>query len=136
MCASKMSIAVFENKRPQPFLIAIAAAITVLMFYLGAQPFAAGLIQAPWDKLAHFTAYASLTVLLRFGIGGDQPWLLIVLIGIIGSLDEWRQLSIPGRSAELTDLATNIAAAVIATLACEWHAKGRNSSLPASKQSN
>ncbi|MDP1525026.1 MAG: VanZ family protein [Rhodocyclaceae bacterium] len=126
----------FENSRPQPLFIAIATAIIVLMFTLGAQPFAAGLFQSPWDKLAHFIAYATLTVLLRIGIGGGKPWLLVVLIGIIGGFDEWRQITIPGRSAELADLATNIAAAVVAIMVCEWHAKNRQPSLPASDHSN
>lgn len=126
----------FDTSRPQPFLIAIATTIIALMFYLGDQAFVAGLFLPPWDKLAHFLTYATLTVLLRIGIGGDQPWLLVVLIGIIGSLDEWRQISVPGRSAELADLATDVAAAVVATVAYEWYAKNRQPSLPRPDHSN
>jgi VanZ family protein len=126
-----MSIAVFERSQSQPIFVLIAAVIILLMFYLGAQPIVAGVFHPPWDKLAHFVAYATLTVLLRLGLGRDQPWLLVVLIGIIGSVDEWRQLSIPGRSAELADLVTDIAAAVVAILACEWHEKNRKLSRPA-----
>lgn len=125
----------FTASRPRLPLIAIAAALVVLMFYLGEQAFVAGLFRSPWDKLAHFLTYAILTGLLRIGIGGDQPWLLVVLIGIIGGLDEWHQLTIPGRSAELADLATDVAAAVVAIMACEWHGKSRQPSLPAADHS-
>ncbi len=141
-----MSIAVFDTippnsltltkNRPRLLLIAIATVIIVLMFYLGAQPIVAGLFPPPWDKLAHFVTYATLTVLLRIGIGGDKPWLLVVLIGIIGSLDEWRQLSIPGRSAELADLATDVAAAVVTIKAYEWYAKNCMPSLTTPDHSN
>lgn len=126
----------FTQNRPRLLLIAIATAIVVLMFYLGAQPFAAGLFLSPWDKLAHFLTYGTLTALLRIGIGGEQPWLLVVFIGIIGSLDEWRQISIPGRAAELADLVTDVIAAVVAIMACEWYAKCRKASLPAPDQSS
>jgi hypothetical protein len=37
---------------------------TFQLFYLGAQPFAAGLIPVPWDKLAHLAVFAFLTTLL------------------------------------------------------------------------
>jgi hypothetical protein len=40
---------------------------TFQLFYLGAQPFAAGLIPAPWDKLAHLAVFAVLTTLLWIG---------------------------------------------------------------------
>lgn len=36
------------------FCLAAAAAVTFQLFYLGSQPFAAGLFQPPWDAVAHF----------------------------------------------------------------------------------
>ncbi len=44
--------------------LALAAAVTFQLFYLGAQPFAAGLTPVPWDKLAHLAVFAFLTTLL------------------------------------------------------------------------
>lgn len=126
----------FTEKRLRLLLIAIATAIVVLMFYLGAQPFAAGLFPPHWDKLAHFLTYATLTALLHIGIGLQNPWLLVILIGIIGSLDEWRQISIPRRSADLADLVMDVIAAVVAIMACEWYAKCRKPALPASDHAN
>lgn len=119
-----------EENRPRPFLIAVATAIIMLMFYLGAQPFSAGLFRSPWDKLAHFLTYAILTALFRFGIGGGRPLRLVSLIAAIASLDELHQLYVPGRTGDLADLATDIAGAVAAIMACEWYARSRGHSLP------
>jgi hypothetical protein len=58
--------------------LALAAAVTFQLFYLGAQPFAAGLIQEPWDKLVHLAVFAVLTTL--------------------------HQANLPGRSADAADL--------------------------------
>jgi len=111
-------------------VLATAMVLVFMLFYLGAQPFAARLTPPPWDKLAHFLTYATLTCLLRLGIGGNHPWLLVALVGIIGCADEWHQLSLPGRSADLTDLATDVAAAFVAIMACEWYEKCRRPSPP------
>lgn len=106
-------------------LVAIAVVLVALLFHLGSRPFAAGLIREPWDKLAHFAVYGTVAALLRIGIAGDHPWRLVTLVGFVGALDEWHQSSVPGRSADLADLATDVIAAVCAILACDWWATRR-----------
>src|SRR2546422_1253969 len=64
--------------------LALAAAVTFQLFYLGAQPFAAGLIPAPWDKLAHLAVYAILTMLLWIGTAGRMPLAVIATAIAIG----------------------------------------------------
>lgn len=89
-----------------------ALSITALLFYLGAQPFAAGLIPTPWDKIAHFIVFATISALLWLGSSGRKRLLILVTVGLIGILDEWRQARLPGRSMDMADLAVDISAAI------------------------
>lgn len=112
--------------------LALAALTVFLLFYLGAQPFAAGLIPEPWDKLAHFLVFGGITALLWFGTRGIHPWILVALVSAVGAADEWHQLYLPGRSAGLDDWTTDVAAAVTAVLLCQW-LKARWGASPNSK---
>lgn len=114
-------------------LVALAISIMALLFYLGAQPLAAGLFPAPWDKLAHFAVYGTLTALLQLGTASTQTWRVLVLVGIIGGLDEWHQMYIPGRAAELGDWLTDVSAAFITIIACECYMAHRVSADPPSR---
>ena len=106
--------------RRRHLCLALAAAIVFLLFYLGAQPFAAGLIPAPWDKLAHFVVFATIAGLLAIGIAGKHPALPIAMAGAIGAIDEWHQTVLPGRSANIADLLTDVSAAVLAVMIYEY----------------
>jgi len=94
----------------------VAVALVALLFYLGSKPFAAGLVPPPWDKLAHFSFYALITVLLARGMGTVPAWLPVALVAGVGFLDEAHQLFVPGRSADLGDWATDIVAAICVVL--------------------
>lgn len=91
--------------------LVLAAAIISLLFYLGAQPFAAGLIPAWWDKLAHLAVYAALTALLWIGTAGRMPLAVIAAVIAIGALDELHQAGLPGRHADAIDFLTDACAA-------------------------
>lgn len=85
--------------------------IVVSLFILGAQPIAVNLIPSPWDKLVHGGLFA----LLAWGIGtasGLSGWkrMLVALMAsvLIGMLDEWNQLYLPGRQADWDDLAADV----------------------------
>lgn len=94
--------------------LALAALTVLLLFILGAQPFAVGLFPAPWDKLAHFVCYAAIAILLAIGFDDCPAWLLVLIVSLIGALDEWHQMYLPTRSADLHDLLTDIVAAISA----------------------
>ena len=102
------------------WLLALTAMLMVsLLFYLGAQPFAVGLFPAPWDKLAHFLLFATLAALLWLATGGRRPLLLIGGLAVIGLIDEGHQARLPGRSMELADLLTDVAAASLTVFALQ-----------------
>jgi len=104
----------------------LAAAVSFQLFYLGSQPFAAGLVPAPWDKLAHLAVYSAITALLWTGTGGSKPALVIAAVIAIGALDELHQAGVPGRRAEMGDFLTDVCAGVGTGMAMLLYARTRN----------
>jgi hypothetical protein len=100
--------------------IACAAIMVFMLFWLGAKPVAVGLFPAPWDKLAHFLTYGTIAALLAVGVKRRQPSTLILLVSLIGALDEWHQVYLPGRSSDIADFLTDVAAAIVAVTLVDW----------------
>ena len=100
----------------------LAVALLGLFVWGGNQPQAAGLIPAPWDKLAHMTWFATLTGLLVIGLrglGARIPLMVALACMGLGIWDEWRQLTLPGRTFGLDDLlADGVGIALGVFLAC------------------
>jgi VanZ family protein len=90
--------------------------LTAMLFVGGAQPEAAGLFQSHWDKVAHFALFALLAALLMLATGLRHPTLALVGVIIVGVSDELAQTQLPGRHADLPDLATDVAGALCAVL--------------------
>src|SRR5688572_21254667 len=91
---------------------AAAAAIVFELFTMSLRPAAAGLIAAPWDKLAHFAVYSALAALLWVAAGGRMRIALLFVVVALGLLDELHQADVPGRTADAMDfLADSCAAA-------------------------
>ena len=103
----------------------LAAAVVFQLFYLGSQPFAAGLIPAPWDKLAHLVVYSAITALLWIGTGGSMPALVIAAVIAIGALDELHQLGVPGRHAGMDDFLVDACAGVGTGIAMLLYAQSK-----------
>lgn len=108
---------------PPTWLRAAAAALLVTLiaslFHFGAQPYAVGLIPAPWDKLAHLTFFGGVAGLASIALGGGGPIAALAAFGIaaaVGGADEAVQTLLPGRSAGLADLTADLAGAVLALL--------------------
>lgn len=87
-----------------------AIVFVTLLFWGGSQPEAAGLFEPPFDKAAHLIAFGGFGFLLWLALDGRWPWLVIVLAGVVGALDEWRQGFLPGRAVSLGDFAMDIVA--------------------------
>ena len=102
---------------PRPFYLLGAATLAVALFWGGGQPFAVGLFPVPYDKLAHSVYFATLAVLLWFGMGGRWPVLVFLVVSAIGGLDELHQSTLPGRVADFYDyLIDTVAAGLAITL--------------------
>lgn len=74
-------------------------------------------VQPPLDKLAHFVAFGTLAALAMLATRCRAP--LSVLWGglLLAATDELGQRSVPGRSADVFDFMTDLAAIVVVVLA-------------------
>jgi len=95
----------------------------------GAQPVAVGLIAAPWDKLAHAVVYAVLACAIGYAscLRGRAA-MLVGMAGAlaVGVLDEWHQMSLPGRAAGLDDLLADALGAALGCVVLGMRAQLRN----------
>lgn len=96
-------------------LSVIAAALLVISLFISA-PSTGGLFTPPWDKLAHFAFYGTITFLLAIGLGRSRLFPALLLTCLVGIADETYQAILPGRQSDVMDLLTDVAAAVIVTL--------------------
>ena len=94
----------------------IAAAFFIAAtLFLGAEEVGkASLFPAPWDKLAHFLYYGTMAALLSHGVGRRWLWLPLVLVPLVGALDEWHQLYVPARDASVFDWLADGAGTIVA----------------------
>ena len=81
-----------------------AALLLAVFVWGGNQPEAAGLIPAPWDKLAHLAWFALLAGLLALGSGRRWTWAVVGFCIAVAVWDEWRQFTLPGRAPAWDDL--------------------------------
>lgn len=112
-----MRIDAMKHHPAVPWLAAlVAVAMIGGLLRLGETSLAVGLIPSPWDKLAHALTFG--TIALSLWLAARQRW-LGACVGIafaIAVYDEWRQLYLPGREADLLDLLANTAGIALAAL--------------------
>jgi VanZ family protein len=76
-----------------------------------------GLTSLVWDKALHTTEYAGFALLLCRALRGEglRWWTSVVLAVILASVyaatDEWHQLFVPQRSADVADWAADVVGA-------------------------
>lgn len=98
---------------PARWLVAAMAVVFVAnLFYLGAKPFAVGLIPSPWDKLAHLASFGLLAGLLWLGGLRKQSAWVVVVVTLIGAADELHQHFLPGREGDPFDVLADVLAAL------------------------
>jgi VanZ family protein/UDP-2,3-diacylglucosamine pyrophosphatase LpxH len=88
----------------------------------------AGLLIAPWDKVAHILAFASLAFTLdRAFRKSRHDWPMYrrhlwVFLGVtlFGAMDEWHQSFVPGREVSGLDWLADVVGAKLGLLAAVW----------------
>lgn len=105
----------------------VAALFMVVTLFAGAEAVVdVPLFPAPFDKLAHFTYYGIMAVLLLHAFGSRWLWVSVLLILLVGVADEWHQASIDGRDASAWDwVADAIGAGVFVFLYLKWASRRR-----------
>ncbi len=109
--------------------LVIGCALFVGLYYLGAQPFAVGLLVPPYDKLAHFTLFFVLASLFWLAAGGRWSILIFLVVAGLGALDEWHQAYLPGRAVDVVDFLTDTTAAACAITWLHWRRRQRNAGI-------
>jgi VanZ family protein len=71
------------------------------------------LIDLLLKKVAHLLEYAVLAVLLHRGVGNEGGCRALLIGGLYAASDEFHQSFVPGRNAELLDLAFDILGVVL-----------------------
>lgn len=89
--------------------------MALALFWGGAQPGAGKLFTPPLDKWVHGTVYFVMTGLLGLGARLALPGVAAAVL-VLGGLDEWHQLHVPGRVPSVHDWLAD-AAGVLAALA-------------------
>jgi uncharacterized protein YfiM (DUF2279 family) len=106
--------------------VLLAVGLPLGLFIGGAQPVAVGLVPAPWDKLAHAVVFALLAGAIGYasGLRGLRMLLLSFCSAVVvGALDEWHQVYLPGRAAGWDDLAADAFGAALGAAAMLWRAR-------------
>lgn len=87
----------------------IVVGIFLLLFGFGSTKASGGLVPSPWDKVVHFSVFATLAIGLRMMMP-KQSLLLIAVLGLfIGAADEFHQMLVPGRQPDLDDWLADLA---------------------------
>lgn len=75
------------------------------------------------DKVTHAGMYAVASFAWRSSIRSPSEaasWLVVLAIGVLGALDEWHQIAVPGRSADVRDWLADITGALIGVGVWRW----------------
>jgi VanZ family protein len=73
-------------------------------------------------KVEHFFYYGIMAVLVAHGVGRRFLWIAIAAAPLVGALDEWHQLYVPGRNSSVYDWMVD-AAGTIAAVYGYWRIK-------------
>ena len=65
-------------------------------------------------KVEHFFYYGGMALLLACGLGRRWIWIALLAVPLVGALDEWHQLYIPGRHSSAWDWATDVLGSIVA----------------------
>ena len=66
-----------------------------------------------FHKMEHFLYYGAMALLLARGLGRRWFWIALFAIPLVGALDEWHQLYIPGRNSSVYDWIADLAGTIV-----------------------
>lgn len=87
--------------------VVVAVGMPIGLYIGGAQPVAVGLFPWPLSKVVHGLTFCVLAMAMGYasGLGGRRMALFGFAASVlVGALDEWHQLYLPGRHGQLSDV--------------------------------
>ena len=106
--------------------VLVMTVMVAALYFGGGQPFAVGLFAAPYDKLAHLVVFAALAVVMCLAIGLRglaMMWFGFFCTLLVGIVDEWHQIYLPGRTSSFGDVAADAVGAALGAWAA-WRGTG------------
>ena len=114
------------NKRGiQGGCIAAAFFMVAALFFGAHEIGRVNLVPHVFHKVEYFFYYGATAFLLAYGLGRRWFWIALLAVPLIGTLDEWHQLYIPGRNASVWDWATDVVGAGVAVYVYYRFVKGK-----------
>ncbi len=65
-------------------------------------------------QVEHFLYYGGMAFLLARGLGRRWFWIALLAVPLVGALDEWHQLYVPGRNSSAWDWAMDAVGTAVA----------------------
>lgn len=107
---------VAPTPRDRAWAAGVVLFIIANLFYHGAQPYAVGAIEAPWDKPAHVFVFFVLGALAWIAFAGRRFWLVFIVCAMVAGTDELAQLFNPGRDVAVSDWLADVAGVALSGL--------------------
>ena len=64
-------------------------------------------------KVEHSCYYGLMAVLLAYGLGRRWFWIALLAVPVVGAIDEWHQLYVPGRNSSVYDWMADAAGTLV-----------------------
>lgn len=93
--------------------LVLGIVLIILLTWINGRPEAAGLVHVPWDKIAHGLIFSCITLSFGLSTGGRRRWFVFLFMTAFAIFDELRQLFLPGRTASISDFATDLLAITV-----------------------
>jgi VanZ family protein len=100
--------------------LAIVVGILLLLFGFGSTPASANLVADPWDKLVHWSVFATLTIGLRVLLPRLPAPLIFAMTLAVAVADEMHQFLVPGRQPDWDDGLADMAGMVSGLFIRPW----------------
>ena len=71
------------------------------------------LLPSWFHTIEHFFYYGVMAILLAHGVGRRFFWIALLAVPLVGAIDEWHQLYVPGRNGSAMDWGVDALAALV-----------------------
>lgn len=93
----------------------VAAVLMAAVLFVGAKGIGTVNSVPPLvHKFEHFFYYGGMAALLAFAVGRRRWWIPMLVVALVGLLDEWHQFYVPGRNSSPLDWMVDVAGAALA----------------------
>ena len=97
--------------------IAAAFFMAAVLFFGAHEIGRINLVPHFFHKVEHFFYFGVMALLLAHGFGRRWWWIALIVVPLVGALDEWHQFYVPGRNSSAWDWMTDVLGSIVAVYA-------------------